>query len=445
MFSTVLVANRGEIACRVIRACRALGIRAVAVYSEADRDAPHVRMADAAFLLGPPPALQSYLNQDRVLAAAHEAGADAIHPGYGFLSENAEFAQRCSEDGLVFVGPSASAIATMGDKLAARRLASACGVPIVPGTSAAVADAEAARLAAEIGYPIMVKASAGGGGIGMNVVNDAAGLAAALRTARSRAARAFASADVYLERYIPRARHVEVQVFADCLGTREHLFERECSVQRRYQKVIEEAPSPLLDRGLRERMTASALELARAVDYANAGTVECVVDPLSREFYFLEMNTRLQVEHPVTEAITGCDLVQAQLRVAAGEPMPWKQADLSARGHAIECRIYAEDPVSMLPSPGRVTRYVEPTGVRVDSGIDVGSEVMVYYDPLLAKVIAWGESRPQAISRMIDALEAFEIDGVRTNIPLHLRVLRDDAFVSGDYDTSLLQRLKDIS
>jgi acetyl-CoA carboxylase biotin carboxylase subunit len=442
MFSTVLVANRGEIACRVIRACRSLGIRTAAVYSEADKHAPHVGLAETAYLLGPSPAAQSYLNQEAVLGAALAAGADAIHPGYGFLSENAAFATRCAERGLVFIGPPPDAISKMGEKITARQLASDAGVPVVPGTSHAVADDGALPAAAEIGYPLLVKASAGGGGIGMGVARDASELEATVRTARSRAQRAFGNDGIFFERFLHRPRHVEVQVFGDWQGNLVHLFERECSVQRRYQKVVEEAPSPAVDPPLREALTCAALNLTRAVGYANAGTVECMLDE-DRAFYFLEMNTRLQVEHAITEAITGCNLVTAQLRVAMGEPLGWQQAGIQMRGHAIECRIYAENPETFLPSPGRITHYLEPDvpDVRVDSGVAEGSEVTVFYDPLLAKVIAWGEDRPTAIDRMLQALQAFEIEGPLTNIPLHLRVLRHPAFKSGEYDTSLLATL----
>jgi len=443
MFDTVLIANRGEIACRVIRACRQLGIKTVAVYSAADSASPHVAMADTAVLIGPPPAGQSYLNQDAVLEAATAAHANAIHPGYGFLSENAGFAERCAERGLVFVGPTPAAISSMGDKLNARRLAVEAGMPVVPGTPDAVVDVDDSRAAAaRIGYPLLVKASAGGGGIGMSVVRADSQLEAAVRTARSRAGRAFGNDAVFFERFLDQPRHIEVQVFGDHAGALVHLFERECSVQRRYQKVIEEAPSPAVNPVLRQQLTGAALNVARRVGYTSAGTIECILDA-QRDFYFLEMNTRLQVEHPITEAITGCDLVQAQLRVAMGEPLPWQQADVQLRGHAIECRVYAEDPETFLPSPGRISRYVEPSlpDVRIDSGVAQGSEVSVFYDPLLAKVIAWGPTRPQAIARMVDGLSAFEIEGIRTNIPLHLRALRSAEFERGDYNTSLLETL----
>jgi acetyl-CoA carboxylase, biotin carboxylase subunit len=440
-FDKVLIANRGEIACRVIRACRQLGIKTVAVYSEADAAAPHVKLADTAVLIGPPPAIQSYLNQDAVFEAARATHVDAIHPGYGFLSENAGFAERCAERGLVFVGPPPSAISSMGDKINSRRLAVEAGMPVVPGTPDAVAgDADPRAVAAGIGYPLLVKASAGGGGIGMTIARDEAQLEAAVRTSRSRAGRAFGDDAVFFERFVDQPRHVEVQLFGDQAGALVHLFERECSVQRRYQKVIEEAPSPAVSPTLRARLTDAALNVARRVGYTNAGTIECMVDA-ERNFYFLEMNTRLQVEHPITEAITGRDLVQAQLKVAMGEPLPWQQSEIELRGHAIECRVYAEHPETFMPSPGHISRYVEPglPDVRVDSGVAEGSDVTVFYDPLLAKVIAWGETRPLAIERMFEALSAFEIEGVRTNIPLHLRVLRHAGFHSGEYDTSVLE------
>ncbi len=440
----VLVANRGEIAVRVIRACRELGIVSVAVFSEADREALHVQMADEAYPIGPPPATESYLRIDALVSAARRAGADAVHPGYGFLAENGAFAEACAAAGLVFVGPPAAAIRAMGDKTAARRVARELGVPMVPGTLEPVASDAAARAGArEIGYPLMIKAALGGGGKGMRLVTREADLDAALRTARSEAAAAFGDGAVYLERYVAEPRHVEVQVLADAHGHVVHLGERECSIQRRHQKLLEECPSPLVDPAMRARMGEAACRLVRAGGYENAGTVEFLVDG-DRNFYFLEVNTRLQVEHPVTEMVTGIDLVREQLRIAAGEPLGVAQADVAWRGAAIECRINAEDPANgWLPSPGTITGLRPASGpwVREDSGVYAGATVSRFYDTLLAKLIVWGADRSAAIARMARALAEYEVVGVRTTIAVLRRVVRHPDFVAGRLSTAFLERL----
>jgi acetyl-CoA carboxylase biotin carboxylase subunit len=445
MFKRILIANRGEIARRIMRSCRSLGIETVAVYSEADQNALFVREADQAFLLGPAPAAASYLNVEAVLEAARQSGAEAVHPGYGFLSENTGFARRITEMGLVFIGPEPHAVEAMGEKIPARNLMIAAGVPVAPGTPDPVEDPDLALAAAEqIGYPVLVKPSAGGGGIGMTVVENPEKLKGALKTAQGRAQRAFGSGAVFLEKYVPNSRHIEFQVLFDNYGKGVHLFERECSVQRRYQKVLEETPSPGLggNDALRDRMGRAALEAAQAVNYRNAGTVEFIFGQ-NGEFYFLEMNTRLQVEHPITEMTTGLDLVELQLRIAAGEPLPFDQSQVTRRGHAIEFRIYAEDPVTFLPSPGTLSVFRPPATseqVRLDSGFEEGDTVSPYYDPLLAKLVVRGENRVEAIQRGRDALAGFQIEGIKHNIPLHLRILADERFVSGRYDTGLLSR-----
>jgi acetyl-CoA carboxylase biotin carboxylase subunit len=439
---SVLVANRGEIARRVIRGCRALGVRAIAVYSEADAAWPHVADADEAVAIGPAPARQSYLDIERVIDAARRTGAQAIHPGYGFLSENWRFAQACEAAGLVFIGPSWPVIQQMGDKIGARRIMAAAGVPVVPGSDGPVDSVDAAREGAgRTGYPVMLKASAGGGGIGMVKVSDEAALPSAFASAQRRAQAAFGSGGLFLERYVEGARHVEVQVFGDAAGHVVHLHERECSIQRRHQKLIEETPAPHLSAALKARLTAAAVTGARSVGYVNAGTMEFIVT--GEEFFFLEMNTRLQVEHPVTEEVTGLDLVQAQLRVAAGEPLPWTQEQIRQRGASIECRIYAEDPAkSFMPSPGKLTRLDLPAGpgIRLECGVAEGVEVSVHYDPLLAKLIATGRDREEAIARMSGALDAFVIEGVKTVIPFHQRVMRSDLFRAGAVHTQLIEQ-----
>lgn len=438
----ILIANRGEIALRVIRTCREMAIRTVAVYSEADRSAPHVRAADEALSIGPPPSRESYLNIDRILAAASESGADAIHPGYGFLSENPQFARRVREAGLVFVGPSAESIASMGDKTAARSLAARAGVPMVPGTAGAVAGGgEALEFCSRYGYPVLVKAAAGGGGKGMRVVRVESDLVSSLRGAASEAQAAFGDGRVYIEKYFEAPRHIEIQVLADSHGNTVHLGERECSIQRRHQKVVEESPSVVVDDAMRSRMGETAVMVARACRYENAGTVEFLVDA-ERNFFFLEMNTRLQVEHPVTELRTGLDLVALQIRIAAGEELPLSQEDVRFGGHAIEARICAEDTENnFLPSTGKITHLRSPAGpgIREDRGVEEGDEVSVYYDPMIAKLIARGGTRAEAIAKLVRALGEYEILGIRTNIPLCRFVLTHPAFVAGDFSTHFIQ------
>ena len=445
MFKKILIANRGEIAVRILRACRELGIKTVAIYSEADRQAMHVRYADEAFLLGPAPARESYLRGDRIIAIARQCHADAIHPGYGFLAERADFAAACAEAGLVFIGPRASSIAAMGDKAAARATVTRAGVPVVPGTEGdqALHDEELLRLAPKIGFPLLIKATAGGGGKGMREARNADEMPDLLQSARREAEASFGDGSVYLEKLLEGAHHIEFQVMADQFGNVIHLGERECSIQRRHQKLIEESPSPFLgdDESLRQKMGAVAVQAARAVDYANAGTIEFLVDR-ERNFYFLEMNTRLQVEHPVTEMVTGMDIVTEQIRVAFGQPLSRRQEDVQRRGAAIECRINAEDPYNgFLPSTGRITLTQLPTGpgVRVDTGVNIGFEISPYYDPLIAKLITWGETRPQAIARMRRSLEEYRIVGVRTNIPFHQAMLATNPFLTGNYDTRFVE------
>ena len=440
----LLVANRGEIAVRVIRACRELGIATVAVFSEADREALHALMADEAYPIGPPPASESYLAIGKLVAVGRRAGADAVHPGYGFLAENAGFAEACGEAGLTFVGPPPAAIRAMGDKTAARRIARDMNVPMVPGTLEPIrADAEAQALAGEIGYPVMLKAAMGGGGKGMRLVRRQAELAEALRAARAEAGAAFGDSAVYLERAVSEPRHVEIQVLADAHGAVVHLGERECSIQRRHQKLVEESPSPGVDADLRARMGEAACRIARAAGYVNAGTVEFLVDA-ERRFYFLEMNTRLQVEHPVTEMVTGIDLVREQLRLAAGEPLGYGQGDVTWRGAAIECRINAEDPFGgWLPSPGTITGLRAASGpwVRDDSGAYEGYTVPRWYDTLLAKLIVWGPDRPAAIERMVRALAEYRVVGVRTTIPALARIVAHPDFRGGRLSTAFLERV----
>jgi len=441
-FRRILIANRGEIAVRIARACRELDIASVAVYSEADRAALHVRMADEAFAIGPAPSRESYLRIDRILEVARRSGADAVHPGYGFLAENAAFARACEEAGIVFIGPRSETIALMGEKTSARRLAVEAGVPVVPGTLAPLDDLDLLRGEAErIGLPIMIKAAAGGGGKGLRLVRDASLLAAAAERARSEALSAFGDGRVYLEKALERPHHIEIQVLADHHGHTVHVFERECSIQRRHQKVIEESPSPLVTPELRERMGALAVALAERAGYRNAGTLEFLVDAGGHP-YFLEMNTRLQVEHPVTEMVTGLDLVKLQIRVAQGEPLPFAQADLRQRGHAIECRIYAEDPAQgFLPSPGRIVALRPPSGpgLRDDSGVYEGWDVPIHYDPLISKLVAWGTDRAEAIARMRRAVSEYAVLGITTTLPFFERVLRHPAFVAGDIDTGFIE------
>jgi acetyl-CoA carboxylase, biotin carboxylase subunit len=444
----ILIANRGEIAVRVIRTCRELGIQTVAVFSEADRGGVHVRLADEAYLLGPAPSRESYLRGEKVITLAKACGADALHPGYGFLSENAAFAQECADAGLVFIGPSPSAIDAMGEKTRAREHMRAAGVPVVPGSDGPVEDeAVAATQARTFGYPVMIKAAAGGGGKGMRRVEKPEDLGAAFRRARGEAKSAFGDDRVYLEKYLEKPRHVEVQVFADRHGHTIYLGERECSVQRRHQKVIEETPSPIVDPDMRRRMGEVAVRAAQAVDYVGAGTVEFLVDA-KRQFYFLEMNTRLQVEHPVTELCTGLDLVRMQIEVAAARPLALGQGDVAPRGHAIEARVYAEDPErNFMPSPGRIQTLRVPAGpfIRDDGAVYPGYVVPIYYDPMISKLSAWAPDRPQAIERLRRALAEYVLTGISTNLQYLRRVLGHDDFRRGDYDTGFLAaRAKDL-
>ncbi|HEY63512.1 MAG TPA: acetyl-CoA carboxylase biotin carboxylase subunit [Caldilineae bacterium] len=441
MFRKVLIANRGEIAVRIIRACEERGLQTVAVYSDADRHALHVRRANEAYHIGPPPASESYLRIDRILDVAHRSGAEAIHPGYGFLAENPAFARACEEAGVVFVGPPAEVIAAMGDKVAARRRMKEAGIPVVPGTEC-LPDEALIAAAGDLGYPVMVKAAAGGGGKGMRLVRCPEELPSALEAARREAKAAFGDDRIYLEKVIPNARHIEIQILADTHGNIVHLGERECSIQRRHQKLIEEAPSIAVDDELRQRMGEVAIQAARAVGYVNAGTVEFLLDR-DGNFYFLEMNTRLQVEHPVTEMVTGIDIVKEQLAIASGRRLRYRQEDIAPKGWAIECRITAEDPYNgFLPSSGRVVVLQEPTGpgVRVESGIYEGFEVSFYYDPMIAKLIVWGETRAEAILRMRRALREYRIGGIQTSIPFHQKIMDHTEFIWGTFDTEFLER-----
>ena len=440
-FAKLLVANRGEIAVRVIRACRDLGISPVAIHSEADRGALHVRLADEALACGPSPATESYLDIPRVVDAAIRAGAEAVHPGYGFLSENGAFADACVEAGLCFVGPSGDVMRRMGDKVTARRAMQDAGVPIVPGTTERLDDTQAVAAARDIGLPVMVKASAGGGGRGLRVVRTEAELAPAIERARAEALASFGDDGLYVEKWIERPRHVEVQILADAQGACVHLFERECSVQRRHQKVVEEAPAPGVDAALREALGQAAVAAAVAAGYQGAGTVEFLLDEKDA-FYFLEMNTRIQVEHAITEAVTGIDLVASQLQIAAGVPLPFRQEDLELRGHAIEARIYAEDPAKkFLPSPGRVLAFRAPQGpgIRVDAGVAAGSDVPMFYDPMVAKLITWGSDREQALARMGRATREFPIGGIKTSLPFHRWLLDQDDFQAGRVHTGWVE------
>ena len=442
MFKKILVANRGEIALRIISACRELGIRTVAVYSEADRDALHVRFADEDVCIGPYPSAASYLNISAIVSAAEITEADAIHPGYGFLSENAYFAEILQDCHIAFIGPSPEAVRKMGDKSLARRTVAAAGVPTVPGSPGPVETLdEALAFAKKAGYPVILKASAGGGGRGMRVARDERDLSSAFDTARAEAETAFGNAEVYLEKYLEEPRHVEFQVFGDSHGNLRHIGERECSIQRRHQKLIEEAPSTALDSGLRLRMGEAAVAAARSVSYTNAGTIEFLLDGQGR-FYFMEMNTRLQVEHPVTEEVTGVDIVKEQIAVAAGEPLSFGTRELSPRGHAIEFRINAEDPVTFKPSPGRITTFHVPggLGVRVDTAAYQGYVIPPYYDSLIAKLIVSGRNRPEAIARGRRALDLFVIEGIKTTIPMHRRILDDPDFVEGRLSTRFMER-----
>jgi acetyl-CoA carboxylase biotin carboxylase subunit len=443
VFSKVLIANRGEIAVRVIRACRELGIRTVAVYSQADAEALHVQLADEAVCIGPPPATQSYLKLDRIISAAAITGADAIHPGYGFLAENPHFADVCEQCEIAFIGPPAASIRLMGDKAAARRTAETEGVPVLPGSRHPVRDLEDARhLARDLGFPLIIKASAGGGGKGMRVVGKPDDLESALATAAAEAAAAFGDPSVYLERFLADPRHVEIQILMDGDGNGVHLGERDCSIQRRHQKLLEEAPSPALTEARRHAMGQAAVRIAKAAGYRNAGTVEFLLDPRG-DFYFMEMNTRIQVEHPVTEMVTGVDLVKAQLRIAAGEGVPLAQTEVRASGHSLECRINAEDPERFLPAPGLITSFRVPggPGVRVDSHAYVGYRVPPFYDSLIAKLVVHGQTREDAVACMRRALDEMQIEGVKTTIGIHQRILRHPDFLAGRTSTQFLTRL----
>ena len=442
-FSKILIANRGEIAVRVIRTCREMGIKTVAIYSGADRNSLHVLMADEAYYVGPAPATQSYLNIERILRIAKQAEVEAIHPGYGFLSQNPEFARRCEEEGIVFIGPPAKVHLFSGDKLNAKFFLKDRGIPVIPGSRKPLKSAsEALELAEKIGYPVMLKPRFGGGGIGMRICHSPQELEEAFNLSLKLASAAFKSAELYIERYYPRARHIEVQILADRHGNILHLFERECSIQRRFQKLIEEAPSPAINDELREKVTSLAVRIAEIVGYINAGTVEFLYVPEEGSFLFMEINSRIQVEHPVTEMITGIDIVKEQLKIAAGECLEYDQEEISVRGHAIEARIYAEDPYSgFTPSPGIITEYIPPRGIgiRVDDSVYPGAEIPPYYDPLIAKLIAWGRNRAESLARLRRALREFVIKGVKTNIPLHLALLEDSGFLSGDYYTKYLE------
>jgi acetyl-CoA carboxylase biotin carboxylase subunit len=442
MIRKVLIANRGEIAVRIIRACREMGVKSVAIFSEIDRKALHVRLADEAYLVGPAQAAQSYLNMERIMEVAKESGADAVHPGYGFFAENYDFVKRVESEGLIFIGPPAEAVKLLGDKVAARKTMKSSGVPIVPGTEVEIgSDDQGASIAQEVGFPILIKAVGGGGGKGMRIVREEAQLKSALRAASSEAKSAFADPRIYIEKYLERPRHVEIQVMADKFGNVIHLGERECSIQRRHQKVVEESPSPVVDDKMRKAMGEAAVTAAKASGYVNAGTIEFLVDS-DRKFYFLESNTRLQVEHPVTEMVTGVDLAKEQIRIASGMKLSYRQEDIRWRGSAIECRIYAEDPENnFLPSTGQVHSYWEPSGpgIRVDSGLYEGAEVSLFYDPLISKLLAWGETRDEAIDRMKRALSEYRIVGVATTILFHLGVMNNQKFRKGEIHTHFIE------
>jgi len=443
MFKKVLIANRGEIAVRIIRACRELGLETVAVFSEADRNALHVRYADEAYLLGPAPSRESYLRADKIFDVARKSGADAIHPGYGFLAEREDFAAKCHDFGITFIGPKPSSIAAMGDKAEARATVIKAGVPVVPGTEDVgnMTNDDLLRIAPTIGFPLLIKATAGGGGKGMREVRSLEEMPTLLESARREAESAFGDGNVYLEKLVEGARHIEFQIIADEHGNVIYLGERECSIQRRHQKLVEEAPSPFLDEEMRQKMGSVAVKAAQAVDYVNAGTIEFLVDK-DRNFFFLEMNTRLQVEHPVTEMVTGIDIVAEQLRIARGRQLSYTQEQVKFNGHAIECRVNAEDPFNnFIPSTGRITHSILPTGpgVRVDTGVYLGFEITPYYDPMIAKLIVWGETRAQAILRMRRALEEYRIVGVRTNIPFHQTLMDSHRFMGGQFDTRFVE------
>ncbi|WP_447402663.1 acetyl/propionyl/methylcrotonyl-CoA carboxylase subunit alpha [Lysinibacillus sp. fkY74-1] len=442
MFNKVLIANRGEIARRVIRTCKRLNINTVAIYSEADAESLHVKDADEAYCVGKPPVAQSYLNIERILEIALENGVEAVHPGYGLLSENAEFAKRCEEEGLIFIGPSADVIASMGNKLEARKTMKAAGVPIVEGVEAPIKDAEeATEIAERLGYPIMLKASAGGGGIGMQLVENAEELAKAFEGNQKRAQSFFGDGTMYMERFIANPHHVEVQIIADHQGNVVPLFERECSIQRRNQKVVEEAPSPFISQETRDRMLEASVKAAKHIGYVNAGTIEYLVDE-NQNFYFLEMNTRLQVEHPVTEEITKLDLVEEQLKIAAQQPLSFTKESITKQGHAIEVRIYAENPSTFFPSPGTITALELPTGegVRHECGVETGSAVTPFYDPMISKLVVWGETRDIACEKLIQALKTYKVEGIQTNIPMLLKTVTHEQFLKGYTTTKFVEQ-----
>ena len=447
MFSKILIANRGEIACRVIRACRDLKIKTVAVYSEADRDALHVRMADEAYFIGESPSNKSYLDWKKIIEVAKNAGAEAIHPGYGFLSENSEFVREVSKAGITFIGPSPEAMEAMGGKISARKIAIKAGVPVVPGTTEPLKSADdALNTALKFGFPVMLKASAGGGGKGMRLVENESDLKNAFEAAQSESLASFGDSAIYVEKAIVRPRHIEIQIFSDSHGNSVHLGERECSIQRRHQKVVEECPSPINDPALRQKMGECAIKVAKAVDYVGAGTVEFLVSDLDKSFYFLEMNTRLQVEHPVTELATGIDLVREQIFVADGAELSFLQRDISWNGHAIECRVYAEDPENnFLPSPGKITRLRIPqgNGVRDDGGVYEGAEVSIYYDPMISKLVVYGRNRQEAIDRLRRALNEYEVGGIKTTLPFFRQIVEDQEFIAGQLDTGFIERFSE--
>lgn len=443
MFKKILIANRGEIAIRVVRACRELGIVSVAVYSEADRNSLHVALADEAVHIGPAPSKDSYLNINKIIEACKATGADAVHPGYGFLSENEDFARALKKEGIVFIGPTPENIEAMGDKLAARKLMAGAGIPIVPGSPGAVSsEEEAVEVANQIGFPIIIKASAGGGGKGMRIVHKSEDVPSALRAAKSEGLNYFKDDTVYIERYITSPKHIEVQVFGDTHGNVVHLFERECSIQRRHQKIIEESPSPSVPDTVRKKMGEISVKAAKSINYIGAGTFEFIFDNSTKEFFFMEMNTRLQVEHPVTEMVTGYDLVREQIMVALGKPLSFTQADIKQTGHALECRIYAEDPVTFMPSPGTIRRCRNPQGpfIRVDGAAYPGGTVPMDYDPMIAKIISWGPNRQQAIERMKRALMETNMTGIKTNISLHRAILQHPTFLDGHYTTQFVEK-----
>ena len=441
MFEKILIANRGEIALRVMRTCKEMGISTVAIYSDVDKDAVHTRYADEAYHVGPSPSLQSYLNSDKIIEISKESGVEAIHPGYGFLAENPEFAFKCVENKIVFIGPDSWAMAKSGDKIASRKFVKKEGIPVTPGSDEAVENDDALEIAKEIGFPIILKSSAGGGGISMGVVEDKKDLLRQLEIARSSSLSAFGNPNIFIEKYLIKPRHIEFQILADKHGNIVHLGERECSIQRRFQKLIEEAPSVVFDEDKRSEIGERAVEIARLAEYTNAGTIEFLYD--GKEFYFNEVNARLQVEHPVTEMITAKDLVKDQIKIAAGEELDYSQKDIQFKGWAMECRINAEDPYNnFLPSPGTIVRYEPPgsIGTRIDSGLVVGSEIPTFYDSLFAKVVVWGDNRETVVERMKRALTEMRVEGIETNIPFHLKVLEDDSFKIGDIDTTFIMR-----